>query len=186
MNQRILTTGFVICFAIISMGFIFKGKSPDESMPKVPTNMPNHSIGESPLHQRLVKSYGHGLTHERIKIDYLVQEVKSCPFTFVRNGLSYDGKKTAKHLLKKYRKRVAEIRSARQFIDEIATKSSMSGKRYLADTGDGHVYYAANLLYYELDRVEAYLKDYHLKQVNEVTSQVEKIQEVEALAQQNS
>lgn len=153
-----MRSAFFVGAIFLSFGFFFKMTLPDKDAPKVPPSMPHNSIEENVFYKRLVGSYGKGFAHERVKIQYLFGEIRNSPFTFIRNGLEYDAGKTAKHLNKKYQKRVRELRTARQFIEEIATKSSMSGKPYLTKDEEGNLYYSSDILHYELDRLEQFLK----------------------------
>jgi hypothetical protein len=67
---------------------------------------------------------------EKAKIEFLLKAVAESTVTFVRNDTEYDGTKAAEHLRAKWRGAGGEIKTARQFIEFCATKSSMSGKAY--------------------------------------------------------
>lgn len=91
---------------------------------------------------------------ERTKIEALITFVEKLPdASFVRNGKSYDAKTAAKFLRGKWRDRADEVRSAEEFIQRVATKSSTSGKPYLVRYRDGREVAAAALLREELRRL---------------------------------
>lgn len=65
------------------------------------------------------------------EIDYLLSEVAKSRCTFIRNGKRYPGRDARAHLRSKYRYNAHLIDSTEEFIEKIASKSSMSGKPYL-------------------------------------------------------
>ncbi|HET8585809.1 MAG TPA: DUF5329 domain-containing protein [Casimicrobiaceae bacterium] len=64
------------------------------------------------------------------EIDHLLQYVAASHCTFVRNGSEYASDKAREHLVDKYRFAGSRIATAEQFIDYLATKSSLSGQPY--------------------------------------------------------
>jgi hypothetical protein len=69
---------------------------------------------------------------EKAKIEKLIEHVGGLKDAkFVRNDVEYDAASAAKFLQAKWEANAAEIASARQFIEQVATKSSTSGKPYL-------------------------------------------------------
>jgi len=71
------------------------------------------------------------------EIMHLFNYLKNADCEFNRNGKWYDAKEAAKHINKKYRylDRKDLINSTEQFIDQAASKSSMSGKSYMVKCG---------------------------------------------------
>jgi hypothetical protein len=68
---------------------------------------------------------------EQVKIAKLVGIVASLDgASFIRNGTEYTPEKAAKHLRSKLREAGDQIRTAEQFIEHIASKSSVSGHPY--------------------------------------------------------
>jgi len=67
---------------------------------------------------------------ENKEIDFLLSFVEASECTFIRNGKEYESKEARKHLEKKYNYAKSRIKSAEDFINRIATKSSMSKKPY--------------------------------------------------------
>ena len=65
------------------------------------------------------------------EIDYLISSVGKSGCTFIRNGRRYSGRDARAHLRSKRRHNAHLIDSTEEFIEKIASKSSMSGKSYL-------------------------------------------------------
>jgi hypothetical protein len=64
------------------------------------------------------------------EIDHLLHYVAASNCTFVRNGSEYAADKARAHLADKYRFAGSRIATADQFIEYLATKSSLSGEPY--------------------------------------------------------
>jgi hypothetical protein len=64
------------------------------------------------------------------EIGYLLNCIKSSSCTFIRNGKTYSGEKAFNHLKRKLDYAGDSIQNAGQFIEHIATKSSMTGDLY--------------------------------------------------------
>jgi hypothetical protein len=67
-----------------------------------------------------------------VEIDYLLQHIESSGCEFYRNGSWYDAAHAKAHLRMKYNYLAArnQIGSAEEFIDNAASKSSLSGQAY--------------------------------------------------------
>lgn len=63
-------------------------------------------------------------------IERLTQRIERSPCSFVRNGTAYDGAKAAAHLRSKVRAAQRNI-TVDEFVEHIASKSSLSGQPYL-------------------------------------------------------
>ncbi len=75
---------------------------------------------------------------ETKKIEALIAHVEGLQDAkFVRNGVEYDAKTAGAFLRGKWDARKANIKTAQHFIDQVATKSSTTGKPYLIRTKDG-------------------------------------------------
>ena len=94
---------------------------------------------------------------ERKKIQILIGLIALSPYTFIRNGNEYTGDQAASHLRTKYRYAYDRIKTARHFIEYIASKSSMSGTIYETETAYRVRYYTRDILYNELDRLNSSL-----------------------------
>jgi len=78
---------------------------------------------------------------EKAKIDFLILRIKESKLCFIRNGKEYNSKQAAKHLKKKLswaRKNFFRSKdiTAEEFIDEIASRSSITKEEYLLRTLD--------------------------------------------------
>jgi hypothetical protein len=95
------------------------------------------------------------LTEEQ-KIDALIASVEHLPgAVFIRNGTEYDGAKAADHLRTKRNYAGKRITTAEQFIDKLATASSMTGKPYTIRYADGRTVQSAAYFREQLKRLEA-------------------------------
>ena len=74
---------------------------------------------------------------------------------FVRNGRSYTPAEAARFLREKLRARGEEVRTAEDFIERIASRSSTSGRGYSVRHADGREVPAAEFLRTELARLDA-------------------------------
>ena len=93
--------------------------------------------------------------HELSRIERLIRFVETQKdMTFVRNGTEYSCAEAAKFLRGKMESMGAEVTTAREFIERIATKSSMSGKPYHVKFAEGRMMPSAQFLGDELKRME--------------------------------
>jgi hypothetical protein len=76
---------------------------------------------------------------ERNKIERLLEALKTSDAVFIRNGVDYSGADAAAHLRRKWNSAGDKIKTAQQFIDELASKSSSSGKPYQIRRADGTI-----------------------------------------------
>lgn len=84
---------------------------------------------------------------EQKKIDYLVHVIAELKGAhFIRNGISYDAGKAAEHLQRKLEHAGEKIETAEQFITEVGTASSLSGKKYLIELDGGKTVESAEFL----------------------------------------
>jgi len=89
------------------------------------------------------------------KIERLIQTVDQLQdATFVRNGKDYDCHAAAKHMRDKWDYGRKQIRTAVEFIDKAASKSSASGKPYKIRFKDGREVEAGQFLHDELKKIE--------------------------------
>jgi hypothetical protein len=71
-----------------------------------------------------------------VEIDYLLNTVGQSDCTFTRNGKSYPAADAQKHLQTKRKRGKRYFSSADEFIEKLASKSSMSGKPYSIQCGE--------------------------------------------------
>ena len=92
---------------------------------------------------------------EQTRIERLIRFVETQKdMTFIRNGTEYNCGDAGKFLRGKLESMGKDVTTAREFIERIATKSSMSGKPYEVKFGDGRTMLAAQFLGDELKRLE--------------------------------
>jgi Family of unknown function (DUF5329) len=93
--------------------------------------------------------------HEQTRIDRLIRFIESQKdMKFIRNGTEYSCAEAAKFLRGKMEAMGAEVTTAREFIERIGSKSSMSGQPYQVKFADGKTMLAAQFLSEELKRIE--------------------------------
>ena len=91
---------------------------------------------------------------EARKIESLIRFVEARKdFRFVRNGSGYSAVQAGRFLRGKLESMGKNVATARQFIDQIASKSSTSGQPYTVET-EGRNVPAAQFLGEELARIE--------------------------------
>ncbi len=73
------------------------------------------------------------------KIERLIARVESSDAVFVRNDIEYSGKQAADHMRLKLAHAGKPITTVEQFIEQVATESSLTGKRYQLRFPDGRV-----------------------------------------------
>jgi hypothetical protein len=92
---------------------------------------------------------------EQTRIERLIRMVEMRKdMKFVRNGTEYDCADAAKFLRGKLEAMGKEVTTARDFIERIASKSSMSGEPYHVKFSDGKTMLASVFLSEELKRLE--------------------------------
>ena len=88
------------------------------------------------------------------KIEALLVALERSDATFIRSGSEYDGRRAAAHLRTKLGS-VDRAITAMQFIDDIASKSSLSGKPYQVRQADGTTTPSRDWFLKELRTIEA-------------------------------
>lgn len=91
---------------------------------------------------------------EQQKIEYLIAFIAKQDGAFIRNGSEYTPGQAAEHLRMKWKKGGSAIKTGCDFIEKLATGSSMSGKPYLIKFKNGRTAQVAPLLRIELARIE--------------------------------
>ncbi len=153
--------GFIIsCVLLVATGC---GTASYQLVPPgtLPAGIPEWEIQKSPYFHELNRKYGKGLEYERAKIKYLLGHTRLSQWSFDRNGRVWDSEATARTLQKKYLQKIDKIKTARDYIDKVATFSSTSGRDYYALPGDGKAYRTGDVLHYELTRLERFMDELH-------------------------
>jgi hypothetical protein len=92
---------------------------------------------------------------EKQKIEALINSVADAKdLQFVRNGKTYDATTAAKFLRGKLAANAAEVKTARGFIDKVASFSGTSGKPYLIRRSDGSEIKSKDYLLAKLRKIE--------------------------------
>ena len=93
---------------------------------------------------------------EKQKIDALIDHVGELKDAkFIRNGSSYEPATAVRFLRGKWNANKAEVKTARDFIDKVATKSGTSGEPYLMRYSDGKEIPSREFLLAELKKIES-------------------------------
>jgi Rieske Fe-S protein len=93
---------------------------------------------------------------EAQKIQALIHSVETLQgAVFIRNGSEYDAAKAADHLRRKLDYAGDKVKTADQFIDKLATGSSMTGKAYQIRFADGRTIDSAVYFREQLRKLEA-------------------------------
>lgn len=97
---------------------------------------------------------------ERQKIEALIKQLGSLKDAkFIRNGSSYEVSTAVRFLRGKWETNDSEVKTARDFIEKVASFSGTSGKPYLIRFKDGAEVTTQQYLVTELSRIETRAKD---------------------------
>ncbi|MFZ4798703.1 MAG: DUF5329 family protein [Bacteroidia bacterium] len=91
---------------------------------------------------------------EEQKIEKLISSIEKSDAIFIRNGTEYPAKEAADHLRMKRKKAGNKVKTAKDFIDLIASKSYMSGEAYKMKFKNGSTINTRDMLYNELRKLE--------------------------------
>jgi hypothetical protein len=93
---------------------------------------------------------------EQQKTDHLIVFIRNLKgATFIRNGSEHTPSEAADHLQYKREKAGSRLKTARDFIDKIASQSSMTGTPYMIRFANGKEFPSAMVLTNELNKLEA-------------------------------
>jgi hypothetical protein len=92
---------------------------------------------------------------EKQKIEALIQQVSDLKdASFVRNGSTYNSRYAATFLRRKWQANESQVKTARDFIDKVASFSGTSGKPYLIHFKDGKEIHSREFLLARLKTLE--------------------------------
>lgn len=92
---------------------------------------------------------------EEQKIDKLISYIENLKdVTFIRNGSEHSPKEAAEHLRMKRSKAGKAIKTAKDFIEKVASKSSLSGSPYELKLKSGKKIQVEIVLKAELEKLE--------------------------------
>ncbi len=100
----------------------------------------------------LFSQYNFATTSDN-EINQLIEFISQSNATFIRNGDEHSSTEAADHLAMKYRRAKRYARTAEDFIENLASKSSWSGKPYKVILTDGTTITANEWLTDELTRL---------------------------------
>ncbi|MGE5849629.1 MAG: DUF5329 family protein [Candidatus Methylomirabilota bacterium] len=86
------------------------------------------------------------------EITHLLDFVGKSPCSFIRNGVSHPATEAKAHLERKYARLKDRIKTADDFIDHVASRSSTSGEPYLVRCEPGETRQSAEWFRSELQR----------------------------------
>jgi hypothetical protein len=93
---------------------------------------------------------------DRARIQRLIEHVgRQSQIRFIRNGVAHDARQAAEHLQMKLDRASTRLTSVDEFIDQVASRSWLTGRPYLVRLPDGREVPAAGWLREELARIEA-------------------------------
>ena len=93
--------------------------------------------------------------HEQTRIEKLIQYIENQKgMKFIRNGSEYNCEEAGRFLRGKLDSMGDKVTTAREFIEHIGSRSSMSGKAYQVRFADGRIVPSAQFLHEELMRIE--------------------------------
>lgn len=93
---------------------------------------------------------------QKQKIETLIAHIENlADATFIRNETEHNCREAAKHMRDKWQWKRKEIRTARDFIQVAATKSSVSGRPYLIRFKDGREVKCGEYLLQQLKQLES-------------------------------
>ncbi len=102
------------------------------------------------LEEKALKAPPASRALEQVRIDYLLERVAKSPYNFIRNGETHSAKRAWAHLKWKYLINMSRIKTAEEFIEEVASYSKMSGETYLIEFPDKTRHPLRSLLMNEL------------------------------------
>jgi hypothetical protein len=92
---------------------------------------------------------------EKQKIETLIKQVRALKdASFIRNGSSYSADYAATFLRRKWQANESNVKTARDFIDKVASFSGTLGKPYLIRFNDGREIKSREFLVAELRKIE--------------------------------
>ena len=92
---------------------------------------------------------------EKQKIETLIEQVRTLKDArFIRNGSSYSADNAATFLSRKWQANNSSVKSARDFIDKVASFSGTSGRPYLIRFKDGREIRSREFFLAELRKIE--------------------------------
>ncbi|MDX5422386.1 MAG: DUF5329 domain-containing protein [Hymenobacteraceae bacterium] len=117
------------------------------------------SVSQETYGQKYTGDTGSGVTvralSEGQKVEQLIQFIQKMQgATFIRNGSEHTCQEAAEHLRSKWQKHQDKVKTAEGFIEELASRSGLSGQAYMIRLKDGREITTNEALTRELNRLE--------------------------------
>lgn len=119
---------------------------------------PAESVEKDPMFKKLAAESSSPASADKIKIQYLISRMRQSPYVFIRNRERHTGKRAASHLAMKYASVSGRVKTPKEFIENIAARSSFTGEVYLMDI-EGKTVEVRKVLNDELSLLEEKLKN---------------------------
>jgi len=105
-------------------------------------------------HGAIAKHTSKAVLTEDQKIEQLITSLREMKgASFIRNGSEHTSQEAADHLESKWKKHSDQVKTAEDFIKYLATKSSMTGEKYMIRFSNGKQVPAATVLYERLNQL---------------------------------
>jgi len=102
------------------------------------TDLINKHIGEDYAFYKICSlSKTSKYKNESVQIEKLLKKIENSDIIFIRNGTEYNSKEAAQHLRNKLKEAKGQIRTVDEFIKNIGSYSSMTGKVYFVKLKNG-------------------------------------------------
>lgn len=107
-------------------------------------------------YKKILKLTPSSPNYEKARIDYLLERLQRTSYNFLRNGETHNGQHAVALMRYKLVKHGAEVKSAADFVDNIAAGSRASGQPYQVKIG-GRYYLSKDVLSEELRELDSLL-----------------------------
>jgi hypothetical protein len=150
----------VIFFFFLGISLVAGGIRADSGHenPPNPALAPRGDFNQSLPFQRALHSEPTGAAFQRARIDYLLERISKSPYNFLRNGDRFPGKRAEAHYRWKYALNLEQVKTAEQFIDEVMTRSKISGQTYYVELPDKSRRPLREFMTYELKTLDEELE----------------------------
>lgn len=130
--------------------------------PSLPLNIPlapSAPLEESTAFGKALALPPGSLDLERARIEYLLERIAKSPYNFLRDRNLYSGKRAEVHLRWKFLRNQKKAKTAEQFINAVATRSKISGEKYLVILPDKRRIPVRDFLIHELTSLDQKLEE---------------------------
>lgn len=154
--KKYLLLLFILCFA-------YTAQAP-AAEPAQGADWSAHAngAGHKPAENRYYAQVRNGKSDkkaETARIMYLIEEVRRSPYGFLRNGEMHTGREAANHLQMKYGFARGQVKTAEEFVEHIAARSSISGEPYYLENHAGERLTVREVLMQELEHLDGALAE---------------------------